>query len=76
MLVYFELLAKHIVGVIVLLRLGMPLLVAEPYPSAADWTVPLFFLPIWAFFSLGFSAFSSIMNTYALYMYFSYYYNA
>ena len=38
MLVYFELLAKHIVRAIVLLRLGMPLVV-EPYPSAADRTV-------------------------------------
>ena len=42
MLVYLEPLAKHIVRVIVLLRLGMPLLVVEPYPSAADRTVPLF----------------------------------
>ena len=42
MLVYFEHLAQHIVGVIVLLRSGMPLLVVEPYPSAADRTVPLF----------------------------------
>ena len=42
MLFYFELLAKHIIGVIVLLRLGMPLLVAEPYPSAADRALPHF----------------------------------
>ena len=41
MLVYFELLAQHIIGVIVILRSGMPLLAAEPYPRAADRTVPL-----------------------------------
>ena len=42
MLVYFKLLAKNVVRAIVLLCLGMPLLVAEPYPSAADRTLPHF----------------------------------
>ena len=44
MLVDFDLLAKHIVGFIVLLCLGMPLLVVEPYPSAADRALPHFTL--------------------------------
>ena len=41
MIVYFELLAQHIVSVVALLRSGMPHLVAETYPSAAYRTVPL-----------------------------------
>ena len=41
-LVVFELLAQDIIRAIVLLRLGMPLLVVEPKPSAADWAVPAF----------------------------------
>ena len=70
MLVYFELLAQHIVGVVVLLRLGLPLLVAEPYPSAADRTVPLFLANLGFFFTRLFCFL--FHYEYAIHLFFSY----